>query len=79
MERAVMRCNVSVISAADLPPFTAETARQIAPQSELPMRLDEIVHRHVCTVMESCGGNKLRAADLLGISRSTLYRMLERS
>ncbi len=41
--------------------------------------LDTIVQEHICAVLRGCRGNKLRAAEVLGISRSTLYRMLEAS
>jgi transcriptional regulator of acetoin/glycerol metabolism len=40
------------------------------------LKLDDAIHRHAQYVLDLNRGNKLRAARQLGISRSTLYRIL---
>ncbi len=42
------------------------------------MTLEEVKRWYLNKVLEEAGGNKLRAAELLGIDRRTLYRILER-
>ncbi|MEP7341606.1 MAG: sigma-54 dependent transcriptional regulator [Acidobacteriota bacterium] len=40
--------------------------------------IDEIERRYMVYVLEATGGNRKRAAEILGINRRTLYRMAER-
>ena len=79
IERMALFCRGGVIEASDLP----EKIRQVPAHFEsrlfadLPT-LDEIEKRYLHHVLESVGGNKKRAAEILGIDRRTLYRMAER-
>jgi len=43
-----------------------------------PLSLDEICAQHIHKVLEICKGNRLRAAQVLGIGRTSLYRYLKR-
>ncbi len=46
-------------------------------RAEPPQTLRQLTHRHAREAVELERGNKLRAARRLGISRSTLYRLLD--
>jgi DNA-binding NtrC family response regulator len=40
--------------------------------------IDELERRYLLYILEIAGGNRTRAAEILGIDRRTLYRMIER-
>jgi DNA-binding NtrC family response regulator len=79
LRNGVLQCEGTVLEAGDLSSLTqsAELSAGRTQQLEMPARLQDVVEQHVVRVLRECSGNKVRAAEVLGISRSTLYRMLE--
>ncbi len=78
LERAVTLAGGPVLLAEDLElePASAPAAGPTLPASA--MSLDEVKHWYVRRVLEAEGGNKQRAAEILGVDRRTLYRLLAR-
>jgi DNA-binding NtrC family response regulator len=78
LESAVIECSNGVIHAEDLAlPIVPSSAPHPLRTPEL-LNLDALIHSHILYVLDLNRGNKLRTARQLGISRSTLYRLLEK-
>jgi len=67
------------IDLADLPEHLQHRAPR-TPQGDpwRPLALDEVRKLHIQRVLDLCQGNRLRAAQVLGIGRTSLYRYLKR-
>jgi len=59
-------------------PGNASTEAVTALQDTWPLTLDEVIKQTVIRSLRETEGNRRRSASMLGISRSTLYRMLSR-
>lgn len=75
---ACMMVEGNIIDIHDLPerlrgPFGEEIGG-----SDIFISLEEVQRRHVLRVLEGVGGNKARAAEVLGIGRATIYQILSR-
>jgi DNA-binding NtrC family response regulator len=85
VEYAALRARGAEVTPEDLPAKLQSVAARAAASrtplaslyADLPT-LDELERRYLLHVLEAAGGNRTRAAEILGIDRRTLYRMAER-
>ena len=86
IERAITLYQGGGISLNDLPPkILAEEDKSETPIADKQLSrivgtptIDELERQHLVHVLGMTGGNRKRAAEILGINRRTLYRMAER-
>jgi len=80
LRNGVLHCEGTLLEPADLSSMVefaeANDESHVRPCGATA-RLQDVIDQHVLQVLRECSGNKVRAAEMLGISRSTLYRMLE--
>jgi two-component system, NtrC family, response regulator AtoC len=80
VERAVAFAQGAEITAADLPErvrTSGEAAGLVARASARRLTLDELERDYILETLRQTGGNKSRAAEMLGLDRKTLYRKLD--
>ena len=72
-----------IIRIEDLPsefvstPRVASVINEVIPEGEMPT-LDQLESSYLLRVLSAVGGNKSRAAQVMGVDRKTLYRMIDR-
>jgi two-component system response regulator AtoC len=81
--RALALSSSSVVLVENLPPAVSEALRvpQTSPGATLRASgtrptLADMERRYAAEILRETGGNKTRAADILGIDRKTLYRLI---
>ena len=82
MERAVALARFDHVSVEDLPEkvraFKPDKVKLAIEDSDEILTLDELARRYILRALRIVGGNRSRAAELLGLDRRTLYRRMEK-
>jgi DNA-binding NtrC family response regulator len=73
---ACMMVDGIVIDVRDLPESIRGQSRDLTVQDDTMISLEELQKRHMIRVLERVGGNKSQAAEILGVSRATIYQLL---
>jgi len=75
---AAMMTQGNAIDVGDLPEPLGDSAGVKDVVDDCLLSLEQVQNRHVVRVLERVGGNKARAAEILGVSRTTIYEMLSK-
>lgn len=75
---ACMMAEGPLIDISDLPERLRKPLGEGLGGSEGFLSMEEMQRRHVLRVLEGVGGNKARAAEVLGIGRATIYQLLSK-
>ena len=73
---ACMMVDGPVIDVSDLPEEVRGQTVNVSGEDESLLSLEELQKRHAQRVLERVGGNKSQAAEILGVSRATIYHLL---
>ncbi|GAA2258067.1 dihydroxyacetone kinase operon transcriptional regulator DhaR [Streptomyces amakusaensis] len=74
--RAVVRAVLERRSAGDVTPGDLPEGYRVSPRLRRMTPLERAEHDTIAAALRACGGNKLRTARRLGISRTTLYNRM---
>jgi DNA-binding NtrC family response regulator len=77
IERAVALGSGPILHVGDLPTNLHQGSGERMPQNDELLPLDELERRAILRALREAGGDKLAAARLLGIGKTTLYRKLK--
>ena len=77
IERAVALGSGPILHVGDLPTNLQYGTADRMPQSDEIVPLEELERRAILRALREAGGDKLAAARLLGIGKTTLYRKLK--
>ena len=81
LERAVALARGAILTIEDLPERIRDAAGQtsaiLAAAKSKRLTLDELEREYILEILRESGGNKSRAAEVLGLDRKTLYRKLD--
>jgi len=75
---ACMMVEGNLIDIGDLPEKLRKPLNEEVSGDDTFLSLEEVQRRHVLRVLEGVGGNKARAAEILGIGRATIYQLLSK-